>query len=167
MQSSGQTALPRAIPITAAIYLLALSLWLGGLVVLGAIVAPTVFRIVPAPSSADAMTVVFRRFDVIAISASVVALVSEAIFATRGPKPKKLDLVRALAALVASAIAVIEGVWLSPAIQSLHRDGAVRGFGPDGNELERLHRLAETLAKGELLLLLVILALLVAKLARR
>ena len=170
MQSSApeqDKVVPKAIPIAGALYLLALALWLGGLVVLGAIVAPTVFRIVPAPSSADAMTVVFRRFDVIAISASIVALVSEAVFATRGPKPTKVDLVRAFAALVASVIAVIEGLWLSPAIQTLHRDGAVRGFGPDGNELERLHHLAETLAKSELALLVVVLALVVAKLARR
>jgi hypothetical protein len=157
----------RAVPVVAAIYLLALALWLGGLVVLGAIVAPTVFRIVPAPSSADAMTVVFRRFDVIAIAAGVVALVSEALFAFRGPKPKKRDLVRALSALIACAIAVTEGLWLSPAIQALHRDGAIRGSGPDGMELERLHHLAETLAKGELVLIVIVFALVVAKLARR
>ncbi len=158
---------PSATPFVAAMYLLALALWLGGLVVLGAIVAPTVFRIVPAPASADAMTVVFRRFDVIAIAASVVVLVSEAVFAVRGPKPVRLDLVRALAALAAGTIAMLEGLWLSPAIQGLHRDGAIRGSGPDGNELERLHHLAETLAKTELALLLVVLALVVAKLTRR
>src|SRR5688572_13404979 len=102
MQASAQPAKTTAVvPLVAAIYLLALALWLGGLVVLGAIVAPTVFRIVPAPTSADAMTVVFRRFDVIAIAAGVVALVSEALFALRGPKPLRSDLVRALFAIAA------------------------------------------------------------------
>ena len=35
----------------ATIYVLAIAAWAGGLVVLGAIVAPTVFRIVPAPTA--------------------------------------------------------------------------------------------------------------------
>ena len=40
----------------ASVYLVAVAAWAGGLVVLGAIVAPTVFGVVPAPTSADART---------------------------------------------------------------------------------------------------------------
>ena len=49
--------------IATAISTLAAAVWLGGILVLGAIVAPIVFHEVPAPTSADAMTHVFLRFD--------------------------------------------------------------------------------------------------------
>jgi uncharacterized membrane protein len=150
-------------PVTiVSIYLVALALWLGGLVVLGAIVAPTVFRIVPAPASADAMTVVFRRFDMIATGASATALVCEVLLA-RGRRPNRLDLVRGAIILGAALLAIVEALWLSPAIDALHRAGAIRGLDAPGFELERLHHLAETAAKGELLLLLTGLVLLVRR----
>jgi uncharacterized membrane protein len=154
------------------VYALALALWMGGLVVLGAIVAPTVFGIVPAPTSADAMTVVFRRFDVVAMSSALVALVAEAglAFTTRGSgaggRTRRIDLVRGGATVLAALLAMIEGLHLAPAIQALHRDGAVRGFGDSGRELERLHRLAESAAKAELFLLLLAFVLLVLRAAR-
>jgi hypothetical protein len=137
-----------------AIYILALTLWTGGLAVLGAVVAPTIFGIVPAPTSGDAMTVVFRRFDVIAITCAVISLICEAGLAWKSArKPTRLDLARAASVTLAGALAVLVGVWLAPAIQQLHRDGAVRGFGDAGATLERLHRHAESAAKAELFLL--------------
>ena len=54
--------------------LLALSLWLGGMIVLGAVVAPIVFSVLPLPTSADAMTLVFRRFDAIAVTSAAIVL---------------------------------------------------------------------------------------------
>src|ERR1019366_877438 len=62
-----------------AIGLLAASLWLGGIVVLGAVVAPAVFRIVHAPDSADAMTIVFLTLDKVALRAAVVVAVTEVV----------------------------------------------------------------------------------------
>lgn len=144
-------------------YVIALSIWAGGLVVLGAIVAPAVFGIVPAPASADAMTIVFRRFDVVAIGCAVVALACEAALAWRGGRATRIDLARAAGAVVAAALAIVEGTYLSPAIEALHRGGAVRGFGDAGLALERLHRQAEAAAKAELVLLLVVIALVVLR----
>lgn len=149
-----------------AIYALAIAMWAGGLTVLGAVVAPTVFRIVPAPTSADAMTVVFGRFDAIAMTCAAVALVAEATLAVRGGKVARLDLVRGIAVTIAGALAIIVGGWLSPGIAALHRGGAVRGLGESGQELERLHRLAETAGKGQLFLLLLVLVLLLVKVSR-
>jgi putative copper export protein len=40
----------------AIVQLLSIAVWAGGLLALGAIVAPIVFRTVPAPTSADAMS---------------------------------------------------------------------------------------------------------------
>jgi len=151
---------------TIAVYAIALALWAGGLVVLGAIVAPTVFGIVPAPTSGDAMTVVFRRFDVIAISCAAITLISEALLAWKGGKPLRLDLARAGLVTVAGALAILIGAWLAPGIQQLHRNGAVRGFGDMGLELERLHRHAESASKAELFLLMAVIVMLVVR-ARR
>jgi hypothetical protein len=150
----------------AAIYILAIAAWAGGLVVLGAIVAPTVFRIVPAPSSADAMTVVFGKFDAVAMTSAAVALVAEATLFLKDGKPGRLDLARGAATVVAGVLAILVGAWLSPGIAELHRNGAVRGLNEAGIELERLHRLAEAAGKGQLALLLAVLVLLIAKIVR-
>jgi hypothetical protein len=157
---------PRVRVAVATIYVLAIAAWAGGLVVLGAIVAPTVFRIVPAPSSADAMTVVFGKFDAVAMTAAAIALVAEATLFLKDGKATRLDLARGAACVLAGVLAIVVGAWLSPGISQLHRNGAVRGFNDAGIELERLHRLAESAGKAQLALLLVVLVLLLAKLAR-
>lgn len=157
---------PRVRVAIATLYVLAIAAWAGGLVVLGAIVAPTVFRVVPAPSSADAMTVVFRKFDAVAMTSAAIALVAEATLFLKDGRATRLDLVRGAAAVVAAVLAIVVGTWLSPGISELHRNGAIRGLNEGGIELERLHRLAEAAGKGQLALLLVVLVLLLAKLAR-
>lgn len=53
--------------------------WAGGLLVLGAIVAPVVFHVVPAPTSADAMTVIFRRFDRVAMGCGAALALAEVV----------------------------------------------------------------------------------------
>jgi len=156
----------RALVGIAVVQLLAIALWAGGLVALGAVVAPIVFRNVPAPTSADAMTLVFARFDKVTIACGAVALVMEAAFAVWGGKATRLDVARGVALAVAVGLAVTVAAWLTPGIAGLHHAGAVRNFGPDGTELERLHKLAEALAKGELVLLLAVVVLTVAKVAR-
>src|SRR6476660_4762560 len=101
------------VAVIAAIQLLALAVWAGGLLALGAIVAPIVFRVVPAPTSADAMTLVFRRFDVVAIVCAAVALVAEAAFAVRGGRVTRADLVRGVCVVGAAGLAIAIGAWLS------------------------------------------------------
>ena len=65
--------------------LLAVAVWLGGLTALGAVAAPVVFSTVPWPSSADAMTIVFRRFDAVAMACAAIVLATEAARAMGGP----------------------------------------------------------------------------------
>ncbi len=150
----------------AVVQLLAVALWGGGLITLGAIVAPTVFHTVHAPENADAMTLVFGRFDSVAITCAALALVAEALFALRGGRVTRADLARGVCLVVATGLAIATAAWLSPGIAALHRGGALRGVGEAGLSLERMHRLAERLAKGELMLLLAVFILSVAKAAR-
>ena len=154
------------ITIIAVVELLAVALWACGLVTLGAVVAPIVFRVVPSPGSADAMTLVFRRFDTIAITCAAVALVAEAAFAMRGGRVLRLDVVRGICLALAAALAIAVGAWVSPGIAALHAQGAIRHVGELGAAMERLHTLAEGLAKGELLLLLIVFGLTVVKATR-
>src|SRR6185312_12152061 len=117
--------------------LLAAGVWLGGIVVLGAVVAPTVFGIVPAPTSADAMTIVFTSFDKIAMTAAAIIAVCEVVGTrARAKSPARIDIARLAVIGVAGALAVVQGLWLSPTIVALHRAGAVRGSGELGMKLD-------------------------------
>jgi len=143
-----------------AVALLALAVWLGGYATLGAVVAPLVFGRIPAPYSGDAMSAVFRRFDTVAIACAVIALLVEAARAALRVRPiVKLDLARASFIGCAAAVAIYVGTVVSPHIEQLHNDGAVRGSCPAGLELDAVHHTAEALAKLELTLLLASLTL--------
>jgi hypothetical protein len=98
--------------------------------------------------------------------AGVVGLVAEAALAFRGGRSTRLDVVRGIFLCAATGLAIAVGVWLSPGIEDLHRGGAIRGSGESGMALERLHSLAEAAGKGQLLLLLAVLAMSIARLAR-
>jgi hypothetical protein len=144
-------ALSRA---TSTAALLAAAVWLGGLVSLGAIVAPVVFSTVAMPDSADAMIIVFRRFDVVAMSCAVIVLASEATRALARMPFGPADRIRAGASALASLLAVVEGASISPRIAALHAGGALRGLGDAGSHLARLHDVAEWCAKAEVVLLI-------------
>ncbi len=146
--------------------ILALAVWLGGMLALGAIAAPVVFSIVPAPASADAMTVVFRRFDRVAMGCAVVVLAVEAMHARLRASIERLDVVRVAMAVVAGGLALVEGVWISPRIEALHRAGAIRGLGAMGLELDSVHHVAETLGKAEVLLAMALILAYVVTAAR-
>jgi uncharacterized membrane protein len=158
---------PRARIVAGSIALLASALWLGGLTVLGAIVAPTIFHNVPAPTSADAMTLVFQRFDRVTMACGAVALVLEGWRAIARERDRtRADVARIIVTVSAAAAAVFQGVVVSPKIASLHAAGAIRGLGVLGEELARTHTLAENVAKGELILVVAMLVLNVEAIAR-
>jgi len=162
----GTQSLPRAtrlVRATTAVAVVALALWVGGLIALGACAAPLVFRLVPAPWSGDAMGAVFRRFDAVAISCAVVVLGCEAVRLwwrqSLGLRPTMVERARGLCVIVAAVAAIYIGVDTSPKIMMLHAAGAVRGLGDSGLMLEKLHQLAEMLAKIEVSFGLVLLVL--------
>jgi len=147
--------------------LLAIAVWLGGLLALGAVAAPVVFSVVPMPASADAMTIVFRRFDLVTLACALVVLVAEAVGLLGSPRSASpaIDRWRVLATLVACSLATYEATAISPRIAALHHAGVVRGAGPEGMLLSRLHDVAEWCGKCELLLLVAIVVLHVAALS--
>ncbi len=138
---------------------LAVSIWFGGLTTLGTNVAPLIFRNVPSPTSADAMTLVFMRFDRFAIVCGAMLLAVEIAWAASAQASRAFIASRLAIAVIALSARLVEAVWLAPGIADLHRNGAVRGFGELGARLERLHRAAEATGKLEanLLVLFVVL----------
>ncbi len=152
---------------TAIFALVAIALWLGGLVALGAIAAPVVFTVVPHPASADAMTIVFLRFDLVSMACAAVVLATEAARAMARRTSRPADRWRAALSLLAAAAAVFEGTRVSPRIAALHAGGAIRGLGSAGEELARLHAVAEGCGKAELGLLVALVVLHVFALSAR
>jgi hypothetical protein len=152
--------------VSALIALVAVAVWLGGLVVLGAVAAPTIFAVIAPPASGHAMTIVFRRFDSIAMSCSAIVLATEAIRPVFRLPFAPLDRVRLLSAAVAAALAVFEGERISPHIAELHFAGVARGVGDSGMELAQWHDWAERCGQGQVLFLIAFIALHVMSLSR-
>jgi len=152
--------------VASVVALLAIAVWLGGLLALGALAAPVVFSVVPLPMAADAMTVVFRRFDLVAMTCAALILLSEALRAASERSFARVDIARGLVSAIAAALAVVQGAHVSPRIAGLHSAGVSRGLGASGMELSSLHHVAELLGQAQVLLLATAVALHVAGLAR-
>jgi len=138
----------------AALGALAAGVWVGGMVALGACAAPFVFRMTPDPFSGNAMGAAFARFDQLALGASVVLLGAEVARTwASGPGGRAiLPRVRRMAAIIMAACAAYIGLTLTPRITELHRAGVRRGFGPEGEVLEQIHKRAEAVGKAEVAL---------------
>jgi putative copper export protein len=139
--------------------LVSIALWVGGMIALGAIVAPVVFNMVPSPTSADAMTVVFRRFDKVAVACIVTVLLTEAVQALVRRPLGRIDVARMGLTVLGGALVVWQATVISPEIEALHVAGAIRGLGEAGLKLEATHKLAELGGKIQALCAVVLIAL--------
>jgi len=150
--------------ISSVVALLAVAVWMGGILALGALAAPVVFAVVSLPTSADAMTIVFRRFDTIAMVCAALVLATEAARAMRGTR-HRFDRARSLFSFLAAVLAVFEGISVSPRIAHLHALGVRPGPGSSsgaaamGASLSRLHEVAVACAQTQVVLLAVVVAL--------
>src|SRR5580658_10162943 len=112
--------------LTSTLALVATSVWLGGILVLGAIVAPIVFTTIPRPEAVEAMTSVFQRFDLVAVGSVAVIVATEvwravagrSVFSRAGGPAwiGRLDVARMLVGVVGAALVLTEAVWITPAI---------------------------------------------------
>jgi hypothetical protein len=159
--------------ITSTLALVAAAVWVGGMLTLGALVAPVVFTMIPAPGAADAMTVVFQRFDTVALVCVAVIVATEAARTAGGTAHLqlgagsvysgdpigRLDLARMATGALGAALVLLEALWITPAIVELHRGGAIRGVGAEGLELDRIHGYAEACGKAQATVGLALIAL--------
>jgi uncharacterized membrane protein len=77
------------------VYVLALAVWLGGMTMLGAVVAPTIFQTLQAadPGSGRALAglafaAILTRFHLVAYGCGILLLVTLIAMALLGPRPK-------------------------------------------------------------------------------
>ena len=138
--------------IAAATAALAAGVSAGGLFALGACAAPFVFRLTPAPYSGHAMGSAFARFDHIAIGASILILAAEMVrtWAAGRRARSVFARVRRVAAIVMAASTSYIGLSLTPKIIELHRSGAIRGSGPEGQALDAIHARASLVGNMEI-----------------
>jgi len=98
------------------VYILALVIWLGGMVVLGAVVAPTTFQVLQAtePSTGRELGgavfgAILERFHYVAYGAGGLLLLTLVAMAVLGPRPRGLA-VRALLVAAMLGVAIYSGV---------------------------------------------------------
>jgi uncharacterized membrane protein len=110
------------------VYVLALVVWLGGMVTLGAIVAPATFQVLQAADpiagralAGEAFGVILARFHLIAYAAGVLLLFTLAAMAVLGPRPPGFAVRSSLIALML-AIALYSGFIVLGNIDALQAE---------------------------------------------
>lgn len=137
-------------------YVLALAVWLGGMVVLGAIVAPTTFAVLQAgdPLAGRGLAgavfgTVIARFHYVAYACGGVLLVTLTLTAILGPRPRSFLLRTALTATMLGA-ALYSGFVVLRQIDAIQQEvGMVPSRLPAGHarraDFDYLHQLSTRL----------------------
>ena len=105
--------------------LVAVALWLGGLITLGAVAAPSIFDVIAARGVGEGRVLAgaifgeaFRRFHLVAYACAAVIIGSLVVRTALGPRPVHLGL-RLGTVVVMLAAALYSGVVLSAKIERL------------------------------------------------
>ena len=138
------------------VYVLALVVWLGGMVILGALVAPTTFEVlratVPASGSelaGEVFGATIARFHYIAYGAGLILLVTLAAMALLGPRPRAFA-IRAALITAMLAVAGYSGVIVLGRIDGVQQEagGRVARLPADDHRrvrFDELHQLSTNL----------------------
>ena len=138
------------------VYVLALAIWLGGMVVLGAVVAPTTFQVLQAiePSTGRLLGgavfgAILSRFHYVAYGTGALALLALAAMALLGPRPVAFALRSAIVALML-VVALYSGLVVLREVNSIQREvGGLPSSLPAGDErrvrFDQLHQLSTRL----------------------
>jgi len=138
------------------VYVLALVVWLGGMVLLGAIVAPTTFEVLQAlePITGRALAgelfgAILSRFHYVAYAAGAVLLVTLAVMAVLGPRPASYAIRSAIIAVMLG-VALYSGLVVLRQVDAIQREvGRLPSQLPAGDarrvEFDALHLLSTRL----------------------
>ena len=110
------------------VYVLALVVWLGGMVVLGAVVAPTTFQVLQASEpvagralAGELFSATLARFHYVAYAAGVVLLLSLTAMAVLGPRPVHF-LVRTIIVTAMLCVALYSGFVVLGGIDQIQQE---------------------------------------------
>jgi hypothetical protein len=133
--------------------LLALVVWIGGLVGIGAIAAPATFDVMAWRHVPEGRVLagavfgeIFRRFQLVAYAAGTTLLLTLLVRAVLGPRPRRFAW-RAALATIMLGVSVVSGTIVAGHIQSLQREIGVSASSlPDDDPRKatfgRLHALS-------------------------
>ena len=138
------------------VYVMALAIWLGGMVVLGALVAPTTFEVLQARQPAagralagDVFGQTIARFHYVAYAAGTLLLVTLAAMRLLGPKPPAFG-IRSGVITAMLAVTLYSGLVVLPSMDVIQQSaGSPISALPASDhrrvEFERRHRFSERL----------------------
>jgi Domain of unknown function (DUF4149) len=138
------------------VYILALVVWLGGMVVLGAVVAPATFQVLQVSEPATGrelggavFTTILERFHYVAYGSGALLLITLALMAVLGPRPRHLAVrIGLIAAML--AVALYSGVVVLRNADGIRREvGGLPSRLPEGDarrvRFDELHALSTRL----------------------
>lgn len=135
------------------VYHLGLGIWIGGTIVLGALVAPTLFRALPRPQAGGIFGPTLRKFARLRVAALVATIVAAAVKYLLWERGATLWIgVRWAALGVLAAMVVYELAVLEPALEArrVHLTPDMGEDHPDRRAFNVLHQRAERLMKAGL-----------------
>jgi uncharacterized membrane protein len=136
---------------------LGLVVWIGGVVVLGAVAAPALFDVLGEKGPEGRLLAgslfgeIFGRFQVVAYISSAVVFGSLVVRAVLGPRPRRFALRVAVVAAMLGAAAWTDMVLIPQIEQTQRTLGALSETDPRRIEFGRLHRLSTSLQMVPLL----------------
>jgi len=150
------------------VYVLALVVWLGGMVLLGALVAPTTFEVLQASEpvagralAGDLFGAILSRFHYVAYAAGAILLVTLAVMAILGPRPASYA-IRSAIIVMMLGVAVYSGFVVLRRVEAIQLEvGRLPSQLPAGDarrtEFDALHLLSTRLMLFDMLGALVLL----------
>jgi len=142
------------------VYVLALAVWLGGMAVLGAIVAPATFQVLQASAAngralaGELFGTILAWFHTVAYAAGTVLLLTLIARRLLGPRPRAFAF-RAALILCMLAMAIYSGVVVLGTIDAIQLEaGGLPSLLPQGDarrvRFDQLHQLATRLMMANL-----------------
>jgi uncharacterized membrane protein len=138
------------------VYVLALAVWLGGMVVLGAVVAPTTFEVLQASEPATGRLLggavfgaILSRFHYVAYGAGILTLLALTAMALLGPRPVAFAVRWSIVALML-LVALYSGLVVLRGVDALQQEvGGLPSSLPAGDarrvRFDELHQLSTRL----------------------
>jgi uncharacterized membrane protein len=121
------------------VYVVALVIWIGGLITIGSVVAPSAFAVLTSgesptepPLAAALVGEVLRRFHIVGYAAGATLLSTLILMKVVGPRPRGFGL-RVVLVAAMLGISLVTGLWVDPAIASMRTTIGVpiRTLAPD------------------------------------
>ena len=140
-------------PAGTAAQMLGLSLLIGGMLALGAFTAPVLFKTFPRAEAGEAMTVMFRRYDMVLLVGLGMILIGEVLRMVAAGMPH----LSFLSGLRYGTLALLTGLMLfsilniNAQIESMQQAGVRHGATEEGRQFTQTHQLSEKLYKIELM----------------